>query len=108
MAMGGTPEMAPGHTAFGHNFFQAGAPKPTSGILTNFSSFRGMRNPLFRNAMPKAFSFGGITWHVRHDVSYRRAKIGNAETGSARANKSRLETTIRGNTVVYLPRDRQK
>ena len=67
--MGGTPAIAPGHTAFGHNLFQAGAHKATSGTLMNFSSFNGMRYPLLRKAMPKAFNLGGITWHVKHDVS---------------------------------------
>src|SRR5262245_3874258 len=78
-ATGGMPGIAPGHTAFGQSCFQAGAPKLTSGVLMNFSSLSGILKPLLRNAMPKAFSFGGITWHVMQDVSYRRANIGKAD-----------------------------
>src|SRR5258708_1576804 len=104
MAMGGTLVMAPGQTALGHSFFQAGAPNGTSGVLVNSSSLRGIRKPLLRNAMPKAFNFGGMTWQVVHDVPYLRANIGRAETGSARDSRSKLDTTNRSNTVVYLSR----
>jgi DNA-binding NtrC family response regulator len=91
--------MAPGQTAFGHSFSHAGAPSATSGILIRRSSFKGIRKPLFRNAMPKALSFGGMTWHVVHEVSYRLAKIGKAERGSANTQRTRLDTTHRKNTV---------
>src|SRR5262245_46280637 len=104
IASGGIDGIAPGHTAFGHSFFQAGAPKATSGVLMNFSSLRGIRYPLLRNAIPKAFSLGGMTWHVMQDVPKRRAKIGNAETGSASANSRKVHPTKRTNTVVYLSR----
>src|SRR5947207_9480617 len=60
-ATGGMPGIAPGQTAFGQSCFQAGAPSDTSGVLMNFSSLIGMRYPLLRNAMPNAFSFGGMT-----------------------------------------------
>src|SRR6266850_1651063 len=73
MAIGGTPGIEPGQTAFGQSFFHAGAPKATSGALMNFSSLSGIRYPLLRNAMPKAFSLGGTTWHVVQEVSYRRS-----------------------------------
>src|SRR5262245_14502061 len=97
--------MAPGQTAFGQSSFQAGPPKAASGVLTNFSSFRAMRYPLLRNAIAKALRFGTTTWQVVHEVSYLRANIGRAETGSANTNRTRLDTTHRGNTVVYLSRD---
>ena len=90
--------MAPGQTAFGHSFSHAGAPRATSGTFTSRSSFKGMRKPLLRKAMPKAFSFGGMTWQVVHEVPYRLAKIGNAESGSANTQRTRLDTTHRKNT----------
>src|SRR5258706_14696038 len=59
IATGGIPGMAPGHTAFGQSFFQAGAPKATSGVLMSLFSLSGIRCPFFRNAIPKALTFGG-------------------------------------------------
>src|SRR5947207_3220936 len=108
MATGGTPDMEPGHTALGQSFFHAGAPKATSGALINFSSFSGIRYPLLRKAIPKAFSLGGTTWQVVHEVSYRRANIGRAEAGFVTATKRMQDTTKRSSTVVYLSCDSQK
>jgi hypothetical protein len=68
---------------------------------------RGIRKPLLRNAIPKGFSLGGMTWHVVQEVSYRRANIGSADTGAASTHIAKLATTHR-NTVVYLSRDCQK